>query len=324
MGTGTFFDLITEGISIPLTKLASGYKPQGLIADQVFPVVGHPIGMGQIPIFGKDAFNVYETRRARLAKSNRATISPDSWIDFACVEHDLAIPMDSQELQKLKNIPGDRQLKALFDLENRTRRRVQWNMALGKEGALSEIAQATESYPSGHFVILSNGDCWSETGSTPIQDIETGREAIRAALGVYPNTMFMGASSYATLKFHPQYQALMNANKDKIVTTDLIAMTHDLKKVVIGLSMGKGIDGAFYDLWGDNVLLAYIPDTTTPDVDEPSFGYTITPSFSDTPYPYVDIFEEEGGKIVNVRCTDNYTQVFTMPMAGYLIKNTKK
>ena len=29
----SFFDSITEGVSVPLTTLASGYKPMGLIGE---------------------------------------------------------------------------------------------------------------------------------------------------------------------------------------------------------------------------------------------------------------------------------------------------
>ena len=319
-----FFDAITTGISVPLTTLASGYKPIGLINERVFPVVGHISSKGEIPVYGKDAFKIYETRRARTAKSNRAQIDPDSWLTFACTEHDLAIPMDQQELDELKALPGDAALKAFFNIQDRTRRRVQWNMALEKEKVIADWVQDTAKYPSGHFVSLSSSTCWSETGSTPIQDIEAGREMIRSKLGVYPNSIFMGAATYETLKFHAQYQNIMKLTVDQIVTLDFIKNVHGFTRAEIGMSMALDADGLFYDLWGDNVVLAYIPAGGTPDIDEPSFGYTIRPTYNPTPYPYVDIFDEEGGKIVNVRCTDKYTQLMIMSHAGYLIKNTKK
>ncbi len=105
---------------------------------------------------------------------------------------------------------------------------------------------------------------------------------------------------------------------------NLLAQVHDLKRVIIGLSMSLNTAGAFVDLWADNAIVCYIPDTITPDLDEPSFGYTVKPGFSPTPYPYVDIFTEEGGKIVNVRCTDMYDTLMIMADAGYLITNAKK
>jgi hypothetical protein len=116
----------------------------------------------------------------------------------------------------------------------------------------------------------------------------------------------------------------MKLTNDKVVRPDLIAQMHDLKRVITGMSMTLDSDEKLVDLWGDFFALAYIPETDTPDLDEPSFGYTIRPAFSPSPYPYVDIFTEEGGKIVNVRCTDMYDTQVIMNSAGYIIKNTKK
>jgi hypothetical protein len=318
------FDTITEGVSVPLTTLASGFKPQGLIGESVFPIVKSVTKGGKIPVFGKDAFKIYETLRARGAHSNRAGMEADSWKTFFCEEHDLAIPLDKRELDELKNLPVDMVTKALFNLEDRQRRRVQWNMKLELEKVVADDVQATANYSVGNKLALANGTCWSETGSDPVSNIEAAREAIRGKIGVYPNTMIMGADTYGTLKFHAAYTALMKLTNDKVVRPDLIAQVHDLKKVYIGLSMGLDSNNAFYDLWSDNCILAYIPDTVTPEIDEPSFGYTIKPGFSATPYPYVDIFTEEGGKIVNVRCTDMYDTLMIMQDAGYIISNCKK
>jgi len=320
----TFFDTITEGVNVPLTTLASGYKPSGLIGESVFPVVKSVTKGGKIPIFGKDAFKIYETLRARGAHSNRAGMDPDSWITFFCEEHDLAIPLDQRELNELKNLPGDSALKALFNLQDRQRRRVQWNLKLELEKVIADQVQAAGSYSVTNVKALTTTGCWSETGSDPVNDIETAREVIRGLIGVYPNTLIMGADSYAQLKFHAAYTDILKVTSDKVVRPDLIAQIHDLKRVIVGLSMGLDSAGAFYDLWSDNAILCYIPDTGTPDIDEPSFGYTIKPGFSPTPYPYVDIFSEEGGKIVNVRCTDMYDTIMVMKDAGYLISNTKK
>lgn len=325
----SYYDYVTEGISIPLTRIASGYKPQGLIADQVFPVVPSLTRTGKIPIFNKDAFKIYNTYRARLAKSNRATISPDSWVEYACAEHDLAIPMDQMELDELKNIPGDSRLKAFLNIQDRTRRRVQWNMALEKEKVVADAVQSTANYTAGHTVTLATTGCWSEAGSDPVGDIEAGRQKIRAAIGAYPNTMILGVTTEEVLKFHSGYTNLMKLTNDKVVRMDLVAKVHNIDRVIIGMSMAMGDDVAddaaapFSDLWDDFLALAYIPKGGFPDLEEPCWGYTIRPSFSPKPFPYVDIFTEEGGKLVNVRCTDNYVTKFVNGSCGYLIKNTK-
>lgn len=319
-----FFDSITEGISVPLTTLATGFVPTGLIGESVFPVVKSITKSGKIPVFGKDAFKIYETLRARGAHSNRVGMTPDSWLTFSCEEHDLAIPLDARELAELNNLPGDTALKALFSLQDRQRRRVQWNLKLELEKVIADQVQDVSNYDADNQLALANTTCWSETGSDPVGQIEDAREKIRSKIGRYPNTLIMGSDAYAQLKFHAAYTNIIKSTNDKVVRPDLLAQVHDLKRVIIGMSMGLTSADAFYDLWSDNAILCYIPDTQTPDIDEPGFGYTIKPAFSAMPYPYVDVFTEEGGKIVNVRCTDMYDTLFINPDCGYIITNCKK
>lgn len=318
----SYYDIITEGVSIPLTSLASGYTPQGLIGLKVFPVVKPLTRSGKAPIFSKDAFKIYNTYRATGARSNRAQIDPETWVDFYMEEHDLCIPIDVTELEAIRALAVDARSKALFDLQNRQRRRVQWNLALRLEAEIADQVQTAGNFGA-NTVTIGAGSQWGSSGGSPITVIETAREAIRDTIGLYPNTMVMGASAYETLKFHSAYTALMRLANEKVVRPDLLARTHDLKEVMIGLAMQVDFDGNFVDLWGDNVLLFYKPDTTTPAIDEPSFGYTLRPKYGSKPYPYVDVFSEEGGKIFNVRCTDMYDTIFTMATAGYLIRDVK-
>ncbi len=311
-------NFIQDGVSIPLTKIAAGYSPEGLIADQVMPVVPHIVSSGKVPLFDKGAFKRHTTKRAVGAASNRVRMDIGSWVNFSCEEHDIAIPLDQQELNELDRMP---QIAGpLFDMQNRARSRAQWNLALGREYTVATLCQTAGTYASGHSTTLSTA--WDATGGAPVADIETGREKIRSAIGRYPNTLVMGASAYEVLKFHDDYTDKMKLTEDKVVRPSLIAQMHDLKNVWIGMGLEVDSAGAFTDLWGDNALLLYIPDGKTPALDEPAFGYTIRPMNAQS-YPYVDIFTEEGGKIVNVRCTDKYDHIVLMPGAGYLIKNCK-
>jgi len=170
---------------------------------------------------------------------------------------------------------------------------------------------------------LAGANCWSAVGSDPVGDIEAAREIIRDDIGLYPNTMVMGSTTASLFKFHAAYTGLLNANKDKIVTMETVAAVHDIKKVIVGGAKAINTLGALEDLWSDFFMLCYIPESITPDIDEPAFGYTIRPTFSPKPYPYVDIFTEEGGKLVNVRCTDFYGVTMIMSSCGYLFLNTK-
>jgi len=321
----SYFDTVTTGINVPLTRLAAGYGQPQFIAEKLFPVAKSILSKGQIPIYNKDAFKMYQTYRALGAKSNRAQISPDSWINFSCEEHDLAYPIDQRLIDELKAVPIDARGKAFFDIQNRTRKRVQFNMQLELEKRIADKVQSTANYTNNNFRALTGSDCWSETGSTPVQDIEDAKELIRSKLGTYPNCLYLGPSTYSALKFHADYTNRMTVQKDKIVSLDWIKSIHELKEVWTGESMGLDSDDTtFTDLWEDTAILYYKPLGGFPDVEEPSFGYIVKPMFPSKPYPYVDVFTEEGGKIINIRCTDMYGDLFVLNTAGYLFKNTVK
>jgi len=71
-------------------------------------------------------------------------MTPDSWITFFCEEHDLAIPLDARELNELRALPVDARGKALFNLQDRQRRRVQWNLKLELEKSSPITARPPE------------------------------------------------------------------------------------------------------------------------------------------------------------------------------------
>lgn len=321
-----FFDTLTEGVSLPLSTLATGYTPVGLIGDKVFPRVKSLLSHGTIPQYGKDSFRIYDSIRAVSARSNRISQSPISWLNFNCQEHDLVVPLDAQQLEELKKIPGDLQLVAMFDLQNRARITLQQNMANDLEKVVADKVQFSGNYVDGNSRTLATTLCWSEhETSQPVEDIEAGIAKVRSLIGRRPNTLVLGQVTWDVLKFHTEYASLYSANIDKILTPEMLAKFHNLKRIIIGESVYTPTNGGpITDIWGDFALLCYIPDTVTPSYEEPGFGYTIVPAYATTPYPYVDTFVEEGGKIINVRVTDKWDTLFTMSQAGYLIKNTVK
>ncbi|MGB9912310.1 MAG: hypothetical protein ACPLRO_02975, partial [Candidatus Kapaibacteriota bacterium] len=94
----------------------------------------------------------------------------------------------------------------------------------------------------------------------------------------------------------------------------------EIPNIYIGLGVYtiNGVD--FVDIWGDNIILAYVEEedrgrTTRMGM---SFGYLLQKKG----YPEVDTYFENGGKIKVIRGTDTYTFLRTSPDAGYLIYNT--
>lgn len=290
-----------------LTNLARGYHNAQFIAEALFPVVPVPKEGAIVPLFGKEAFRLWETERAIRAVSNVMTPDDINTLDVVLREHDLAYPVDYRESHE-----------ALFDIEARAAIRVKDALDLGREYAAAQLAQNPASYPDGSKVVLYGASQWSGSGGDPVAVVEDAKEAMRAKIGVRPNTLVMGASAYATLKFHAKLQEALGSNERKLITIEHLRALFGIPDIRIGEALAG--DTTTGDIWGDNVILIYVPAAragTSRSYDEPSWGYTLRLNNM----PETDRYDTDGGKVRYVRHTDVYKQMIVGPDAGYLISD---
>ncbi|MDH4869819.1 hypothetical protein [Pseudomonas sp. BN515] len=293
-----------------LTSLARGYRNAQFIGEALFPVAYMDKEAGVIPLFGKEAFLLWETERAIRAQSNVMTPGDDDELDVVLREHDLAYPVDYRE-----------QAEAMFDAEKRGSRRVVDGLDLGREVACAKLAQNPATYLTGAKVALAGASQWSNNGGDPVGAVETGKEVIRSRIGVRPNTMLMGASVYASLKFHTKLTAALGADDKKVLTIEHLKALFGVERIVIGEALAAtSPKAATSDIWGDNLMLAYVAQPAAgeqADYETPSFGYTLRRKGM----PEIDTYPGAGGKVRYVRNTDIYKPVVVGADAGYLISD---
>ena len=292
-----------------LTSIARGYRNAQYIGEALFPIAMAEKEGIIVPLFGKEAFRLWETERAIRAKSNIMTPDDVDALDVVLREHDLAYPVDYRE-----------QSESMFDAESRAAKRVKDAIDLRREWACAALAQHPNTYLSGGKVILAGASQWSNGGGDPIAVVETGKEVIRSRIGVRPNTAVMGASTYQSLKFHPKLQAALGSTERKLITLEHLKVLFGVENIHIGEAIaGDSLTG---DVWGDNLMLAYVAkpkaEGQAGDYEEPSFGYTLRKKGM----PETDKYDESGGKVRMVRNTDCYKPVVVGPDAGYLISDT--
>lgn len=94
----------------------------------------------------------------------------------------------------------------------------------------------------------------------------------------------------------------------------------EVQKIVIGKGKRMNAQGQLVDIWGDNIILAYVPGAVAggQDARTPSFGYTLRKRGQ----PVVDRYVEPGGKLELIRNTDIFAPYVLGAHAGYLISNT--
>jgi len=295
-----------------LTGLAQGYENSTLIYKNLFPVVEVSKQKGKIPKFGKEAFVSYDTLRSIRTKSNRLLPNDIQLINFSTQERDIEVAIDYlEEEEALTNLKYEKRLtKQLKDI-----------LELGKELEAAQLAQNTQNYPSGMTRTLLTNETLNNPSSTtnPIELIQEGKDAIRNKIALYPNTMIIGNSAYNTLINHSKVLERIKFNGIQKLNTEILAELFDIDNVYVGMGITSDDGINFSDIWQDNIILAYVDNSTKDERTEynPSFGYT----FQRKGMPETDTYYENGGKIKVIRCTDNYGIIITAPDAGYLIKN---
>lgn len=290
-----------------LTNIARGYRNAQFVGEALFPLADMDKEAGIVPLFGKEAFRLWDTERAIRAQSNVMTPDDINTLDVVLREHDLSYPVDYRE-----------QAESMFDAEARAAKRVKEAIDLRREVSCAALAQNVNTYLSGGKVALAGASQWSANGGDPVAVVETGKEVVRSRIGVRPNTILMGASVYAALKFHSKLQAALGANETKLLTLEHLRALFGIQNIVVG--EGLAGDTTTADIWSDNLVLAYVAQQGAgekSDYETPSFGYTLRKKGM----PETDKYDTNGGKVRYVRHTDMYKPVVVGADAGYLISD---
>ena len=292
-----------------LTNIARGYHNASHVALYLFPEVTVSKEGGKIPEFTKESFKIYNTERAIRAKSNRINPENRNEIDYVLTEHDLEYPIDYRE-QAEDILPS--RLHATTVVTD--------GISLRLEKLAADVVQDLTTYPTGNKVTLASADKFTNTSSNPFTVFETAKEAIRAKIAQRPNVCVIGASAYSALKEHPAVLDRIKYTQSAVITKDLLKQLLDFDQLYVGDSVYADDSGSFKDIWSDNVIIAYVPETNSNiprSFYEPAFGYTLRKKTN----PIVDTYTE-GGKVEIIRNTDIFVSKVVGSDAGYLINDT--
>ena len=293
-----------------LSALAIGYSNAAFVGDQLLPFVMVDKEGGKIPRFGKDAFRVYNTERALRAKSNRINPQDIDGVDVSLDEHDLEYPIDYRE-----------DAESAFPLQARGTNIVVEGIRLRHEANVAAMAQNAANYPVGNKITLSGTSQFTHASSDPEGVVSDAKSAVRAKIVREPNTAVIGYQCWRALKRHPQLKAILSDTRSRLVQLADLREIFEIENIVVGRAVKAADDGTTSDIWGDSVVLAYVPtvqggaDQRSPY--EPSYGYTLRKRGQ----PVVDTRTEDG-KVEVIRNTDIFRPYLLGAEAGYLISDT--
>lgn len=282
-----------------LTQLAQGYRNAELVCEALFPVVEIEKEAGKIPQFGRLAFRLSSTIREVHGDSNRLTPEDVTTINVELEEHDLEYPIDYRE-----------ENEASYNLKQYALSVVQDRIALGREVATAEMVQNPENYHSENVLLIVNKN---ET-MNPLAVIDGGIDAVYSTIGRKPNVCVIAKDVWGVLKQDERLLERIKYTRAGILTPEVFAELIGVETVKIGAAMQED-EGKLKPLWSDCIVLAYVPKAAK-SIFEPSFGYTVRRNKG----LFVDTYEEKGGKVKVIRCTDIHKPHLLGKSAGYLIK----
>ena len=294
-------------INAYLSEVARGYSNNSFIAESLFPVINSDLEKVDIFEFNKEAFQVYDTERAIRANSN--VISPKGFKKHTTTltEHDLAYPIDYREEEEARKIK----------LQVHATNVVTQGLLLKLETQCAALAQDPTKYPATNKIALSGTSQFTHKDSDPVGVIDDAKDAISRQIGQDPNTLVMGQEVWESLKRNESLKGLIANSTNKIVTLDLLKEFFEVENIVIGKAIYSNAKDEFERVWGNNIILAYVPKLTSRTQYDPAFGYTVRKKDA----LQIDEYEKEGNKVRYIRATDIYTPFLVGAEAGYLISN---
>ena len=303
-----------------LSQYARGYRQRGLIGRALCPFA--PVAMygGKIIEFGKESFRLYSSKRSPGSTTKRIQLGYDGK-PYSIQPSALEAPVPREHMRDATQVPG-------IDLGSRASSTVLRALHLEHEYSCAQIARNAANYDVNHKVALVGTDRWTSATSKPVEDIMTGREAIRASIGVYPNTLEISATTLSALKQHPDLVGRTANNVLRTVTIDTLKAVFEVANIVIGEAVVADAQDAFGDIWGNDTVLAYVPENGTDagatdglpgNREEPSYGYT----YVIEGHPLVEVpYWDNGSKSWIYGVSFDNTPALTGMVAGYLLQNT--
>lgn len=311
-----------------LTQFYHGYMSQSdlHVWNLLFPEVLVDQSGGQVIEFSKEAFRLYNTRRAPGSSTARIDFGYTGrtyTLDNEAIE---ALVPDEWQRDALA-VPGiDLAQQALALVGDSVRNRLEYDAAV--------IAQDNISYPAGHIAFLSGTAKFSHASSDPIATVDVGRERIRSKTGRYPNLAIAGPIAHNAIKNNPTIKALFTNkdNQDVVVNESMVAQALSMPVYRVGAAVYADSADVFQDCWGNNLILAYVPNLPIPGGQtaaqsliqanmgsrtRPSYGYTYT--LKGNPYVKEPYYENNRESWVYGTHYERKPQI-TSGEAGYIIR----
>jgi len=249
-----------------LSNVAVGYKPEGFIADMLFPTVS--VGKQS------DIYLVHSReRKLRRQDTQRSPGAEAHKVDFEigsdtyyCTNYALKSSVTIED--KANADPAYQQ-----SLLNSRVELLLDDLFLDREMRVATLVTATANV--GSSAAVESG--WTGSGATPLADINAAIDNVRYANGVKPNGITFGPQAWDSFRRHSTVRDLILGvnNGGGYVNEQQVASLLEVDKIMVAGSFKNiGAENQSEDIavvWDDHVLVTFTPANVSKD--RPSFGY---------------------------------------------------
>lgn len=292
-----------------LSNHAAGYRHPDHIGHNLFPVVPVQANGGQRIEFGKESFKLYNTRRAPGTETKRVRYGYTGK-PFALEHHSLDAVVPREHLKDAEQVPGINLAAGSVNLTLRS-------ISLGYENDAAAIARDASLYDANHKQLIAGTDLWTDGASKPLVQLKDSIESVRRSIGTRPNVVEVPAAAMHVLEEHATITDRLKYTGRDSLTAEMLAHLLNVKKVVIGEAITFDDAGDAIDVWGNDVVIAYVPEGAQ-TIEEPSYGYT----YQMEGHPMVEeAYYDKAIKSWVYGVTLDRAPVLTGITAGFLLQN---
>lgn len=295
-----------------LTNVSSMYVPEGLIADKILPFIGVTQSTGKLGKYGTSHLRIENS--IKVGRGKYRQVEP-------IVRASDTYSIEGHGLEGMVTADDYRNVEKPFDAEKDETLGVTTLIALEKEKLLADTLGNASILTQG--ITLTNE--WDDyTNSTPLQDLVLAQTTVLDGCGFQPNVAILDRKVAIAIRFNPAFLDKLGYkdNRPGGLTDAEIAQVLGVERCFIAdaayESAKEGQASSMQRVWGENLILAYIPKSAAPY--QTSLGYRLGYSNQEQRQVYKwDVKNPPNSTAVLVE--DNYQFLITNAKAGYLMKN---
>jgi hypothetical protein len=277
-----------------LTSLLLGSGQGSFIAETLFPRLPQALTSVTLAQLGDERLQRYNLRRAPGAATKRVEIS---WAGktYEVKQYSVEVPIPRELIREADE---SRKLNVgnYLDISKIAMSTASAILALDYEIEVATLATTTGTYASGHVQALASGTKWSAATGTPVTDVRAAGEIIRKKIGKRPNRLTLSADALIAASMNPEVKSYLPREITGPATVEQMKVVFNVTDIAIGDAVWKDASGVGQDVWGNNAILAYVPNIggaggTDINLTEPAFGFTNVIEghpFAETPYYAMD------------------------------------